>query len=406
MKIVYVVPHFAPDVAPTGALATRLAMEWADRGHTVDVITSLPWYREHRIEEGYEGRVVRHEDTPWGRITRLHPFPTPDKTNIVKRALSFGGFSTLAAAVGSRGGRADVVVAMSPPLTLGVTGWAIARARRARYVFNVQDIFPDIAVELGALDNSWVIRTARALERWCYRQADAVTVLSDDLAANVRSKTADSDSVHVIPNFVDTLAITPQDRENSYRDEFGLSGKTVVMYAGNVGLSQSLDIVVEAAGALSYEEDLLFVINGHGAKRAELQHRARDLRNVVFVDMQPPERLAELLSAADVHLVPLRAGLASSSFPSKIYSILAAGRPLIASVDGGSEIAQVVERAGAGITTPPDDAEALTKALRQMLDSPSDANEMGSRGRAFVERYVSPGAVAEAYEDLFRRLQT
>ncbi len=405
MKIVYIVPHFAPDVAPTGALATRLVDEWAARGHTIEVITSFPWYRGHRIEAGYGGRLWRLEDTPWGSIVRLHPFATSDKTNLFRRGLSFAGFSSIAAARGMKGGRADVVVAMSPPLTLGVTGWTVAKARRAPYVFNVQDIFPDVAVELGAVDNRAVIRAARVLERWCYARADAVTVLSNDLATNVASKMGRGDKVHVIPNFVDTTTIQPGERENTYRREFGLSGKTVVMYAGNVGMSQSLDIVIDAAGALAYEEDVAFVINGQGAKRAELEQRAAGLSNVVFVDMQPSERLPEVLAAADVHLVPLRSGLAASSFPSKIYSILAAGRPLIASVDRATEIAHVVERSGAGITVPPDDAEAVTKAIRRMLDAPTDTAEMGERGRAFVERNVSPTAVAEAYEHVFRDLQ-
>jgi colanic acid biosynthesis glycosyl transferase WcaI len=404
VKIVYVVPHFAPDVAATGSLATQIVAEWAGRGHTVEVVTSLPWYRKHQIEEGYEGRLVRHEDTSWGRITRLHPFPAPDKTNLIRRGLSFGGFSTVAAAVGARGGPVDVVVAMSPPLTLGATGWAIAKARKAPYVFNVQDIFPDVAVEIGAIENKTVIRSAHALERWCYRRADAVTVLSDDLAANVRAKTDSPDKVHVIPNFVDTEVIKPGPVDNGYRAEFGLTGKKVVMYAGNIGMSQSLDIVIEAAEALAHHEDVVFVINGEGATRATLEDRARHLANVRFVDFQVPERLPEVLAAGDIHLVPLRTGLASSSFPSKTYSILAAGRPLIASIDQDSEIAHVVERAGAGITTAPDDAVALTAAIEKLLKSPEEAQEMGRRGRAYAEEHVSPASVAAAYEELFRGL--
>lgn len=404
MKIVYVVPHFAPDVAATGSLATQIVNEWAGRGHSIDVVTSFPWYRKHRIEEGYEGKLVRHEDTAWGRITRLHPFPAPDKTNLIRRGLSFGGFSTVAAAVGARGGSADVVVAMSPPLTLGATGWAIAKARRARYVFNVQDIFPDVAVEIGAIENRSVIRAALALERWCYRRADAITVLSDDLAANVRAKADRADKVHVIPNFVDTDVIKPGPADNGYRAEFGLTGKKVVMYAGNIGLSQSLDIVIEAAEALAHHEDVVFVINGEGATRKALEERARGLANVRFVELQSPERLPEVLAAGDIHLVPLRGGLASSSFPSKTYSILAAGRPLVASIDEGSEIARVVERAGAGITTAPDDSTALTAAIERLLKSPDEAREMGRRGRKYAEVHVSPRSVAQAYEDLFKAL--
>ncbi|HEX2057553.1 MAG TPA: glycosyltransferase family 4 protein [Actinomycetota bacterium] len=401
MKLAVLTPHFAPDTAPTGAVVTRVVEELAARGHRIDVVTALPWYREHRIEPGYEGRMVRHEDTPWGRVTRVHPLPVDDKRDILRRAAAFAGFSALAAGAGARGGPVDGVLALSPPLTLGLAGWVAARRRRAPLVFNVQDVFPDVAVELGVITNRRVIAAASALERWCYDRADAVTVLSEDLRDNVARKTRDPSKVKVIPNFVDTGAIVPAERDNAYRRDFGLTGKTVVMYAGNVGLSQSLDLVVAAAGALAHEEDLVFVVNGGGAARGELERAARGLRNVVFVDPQPAERLPEVLAAADVHVVPLKRGLARSSVPSKTYSILAAGRPLIASVDVGSEVARVVEQSGAGMAVPPDDAEAFTKAVRRLAESPAERAAMGEAGRRWIEQWASPARVAEAYEELF-----
>ncbi len=163
--------------------------------------------------------------------------------------------------------------------------------------------------------------------------------------------------------------------------------------------------MLDAAGALSYEEDLVFVINGDGAARDELERKARDLSNVRFVDMQPLERVAEVYSAADVHVVPLKKGLARSSVPSKTYSILAAARPLIASVDEGSEVARIVERAGAGVAVPPEDSEAFTKVLRKLLDAPNELTRMGAAGRRFVETWASPAAVASAYETLFEELR-
>jgi colanic acid biosynthesis glycosyl transferase WcaI len=211
--------------------------------------------------------------------------------------------------------------------------------------------------------------------------------------------------VRVIPNFVDTDRIRPDDPDNAYRAEYGLIGKRVVMYAGNVGFSQSLDLVVLAARSfLVSRPDVVFVINGGGAARPELERAAADLPNVRFVDMQPAERLPEVLAAADVHVVPLRAGLAWSSVPSKLYSILAAGRPIVASVDAGTEVARIVERAGAGEAVPPDDPAAFTAAVGRLLDNRSGANTMGDSGRRFVEDWASPAAVAEAYEDLFSEL--
>lgn len=416
LDITVLCPHYAPDVAPTGEVMTSIAKELIARGNRLHIVTALPWYQHHAIEPGWDGQYVRTEPTEWGAITRVHPFPT-DKRNIPARALAFGGFTalaTVAATVTRR--RPDVVLAMSPPLTLGPAGWIAGSIRRAPLVFNIQDVFPDVAVELGLLTGQKVIAAARRLERFSYRRADAVTVLSDDLADNVRAKLRsgltgaaadrEAEKVHVIPNFVDTARIRPAPRENSYREEYGLVGKKVVMYAGNVGLSQALDLVLDAAAALAPDPDVVFVINGGGAARPELERRASGLTNVRFVDMQPLERLPEVLAAADVHLVPLKAGLAWSSVPSKLYSILASARPVVASVDRGTEVARTVDRAGAGIAVPPGDAESFTKAIRQLLEAPVEARAMGEAGRRFVESWASPAAVAASYESLFRRLCT
>ena len=415
MNLLVLCPHFDPDVAPTGVVMTRIANELIERGHRLHVVTALPWYQRHAIEPGWDGQLVRSERTEWGQISRVHPFPT-DKRNIPARALAFGGFTALATMVGSFGRvRPDAVLAMSPPLTLGMAGRIAATIRRAPLVFNIQDVFPDVAVELGLLTGDQVIKGAKFLERLSYRMSDAVTVLSDDLAENVRAKITSglghdaarqqASKVRVIPNFVDTNAIRPSARENSYREQYGLLGKSVVMYAGNVGFSQSLDLVLEAARRFAQTRpEVVFVINGGGSARPDLERDAADLSNVRFIDMQPIERLPEVLAAGDVHVVPLRAGLAWSSVPSKLYSILAAGRPIVASVDLGTEVERTIERAGAGIAVAPEDPSAFVAALAQVLDNRDAADKMGASGRLFVEQWASPAAVAESYENLFAEL--
>lgn len=406
MNFTVICPHFAPDLAPTGEVMTSIAEGWVAEGHRLHVVTALPWYVRHAIEPGWDGRLVRHEDVPWGRITRVHPFPT-DKTNIPARALAFGGFTVLAGLVAAVGrSRPDVVLAMSPPLTLGLAGWLVAKARRVPFVFNIQDVFPDVAIEAGVLKGRRAIGAAHRLERFTYERADAVTVLSDDLRDNVVAKlpVAQAGKVHVIPNFIDTGRIGPGERENAYRREFGLEGKTVIMYAGNLGFSQPVELLLEAAAALQDDPAVAVVINGGGSARESLVARAKGLDNVTFVGLQPKERLAEVLAAADVHVVLLRSGLARASVPSKLYSILAAARPLVASVDPGTEVANTVERAGAGLSVPPGDAEALTKALRQLIEQSEDARAMGEAGRAFVEGWPSPAEISARYAELFDSL--
>ncbi|MGB1610452.1 MAG: glycosyltransferase, partial [Ilumatobacteraceae bacterium] len=192
MRIVVICPHFAPDTAPTGTVMTRIVAELANRGHELHVVTSLPWYREHAVEDGWTGRLVRRQTTDWGSISRIHPFPAADKANLLRRAIAFIAFSIIAVPValtaGGRPRRVDAVLAMSPPLTLGGVGALVARLRSGRAVFNIQDVFPDAAVRTGAITNRRVIAAAERLERLTYRLSDTVTVLSEDLRDNVSAK--------------------------------------------------------------------------------------------------------------------------------------------------------------------------------------------------------------------------
>lgn len=404
MKLVVVCPHFAPDIAPTGTVMTRIVTELADRGHQLHVITALPWYREHAIEDGWGSKLWRTETTSWGSITRVHPFPGKSKSNLLRRALGFVAFSALVAWRGFFAGgflsRLDGVIAMSPPLTLGLTGRLITAVRGGRLMFNIQDVFPDAAITTGAIRHPLIISLASRLEKWSYRASDFVVVLSDDLADNVRAKVSKSrrDRVRVIPNFVDTEVITPCSRNTAYRTELGIGDQVVVMYAGNVGYSQSLDMVVEVARAMP---SVVFVINGDGSARKSLESSARGLANVKFADYQPIERLSEVLATGDIHLVPLRSGLARVSVPSKTYSIMASSRPVIAAIDPDTEIPRLLERAGAGVSVAPDDADALRAAITKLVDAPTVRESLGKNGREWVERHASPRAVAIAYEGLF-----
>lgn len=404
LRLVVLCPHFAPDLAPTGVVMTRIVNELAARGHELHVVTSLPWYRNHAIEPGWGGRLWRTEKTEWGSIIRVHPFPGKSKSNLLRRALGFIAFSY---AVGIRSVHADGlpfkvdgVLAMSPPLTLGLTGWCTKIIRRAPLVFNIQDVFPDAAIQTGAISNKKIIAAAKWLERMSYQRSDAVVLLSQDLRTNIASKIDRKfhHRLHVIPNFVDTIAITPQDRMTAYRSELGIGNQLVVMYAGNVGFSQSLNLVVDAAARFP---DIAFVVNGDGAARKKLEEDCAQLTNVFFGDYQPIERLSEVLATGDIHLVPLRAGLASVSVPSKSYSILAAGRPMLAAIDPGTEIPNMLQQSGAGVAVEPDNSTAFIEALGQLVSRREELHEMGSRGRTWVETHVSPASVAAQYEAIF-----
>jgi colanic acid biosynthesis glycosyl transferase WcaI len=275
--------------------------------------------------------------------------------------------------------------------------------RRGPLVFNIQDVFPDAAIETGAIRNPAMIHASKWLERVSYRRAAAVTVLSDDLRVNVAAKLRRHrpERVRVIPNFVDTEAIRPVDRMTSYREELDIGDEPVVMYAGNVGFSQSLELLIQAARELPA---VTFVINGDGSARAAIEQQATGLANVRFAGYQPKERLSEVLGSADIHVVPLRRGLARASVPSKTYSVLAAGRPVVAAIDPGSEVPRMLEASDGGVSVAPDDPDAFVGALRYLLEHPERAATMGRHAREWVETAASPAAVAAAYDELLREV--
>ena len=406
LRLIVLCPHFEPDMAPTGVVMTRIVHELAARGHELHVVTSLPWYRKHQVESGWAGALWRVEKTNWGSISRVQPFAGKTKSNLLRRAVGFVLFSYFvglrALFTGRFWRRVDGVLAMSPPLTLGLIGWHTKLFRGGKLVFNIQDVFPDAAIETGAISNQRVIAAASWLERVSYQRSDSVVLLSDDLANNVQRKLEQKfhKRIKVIPNFVDTQAIVPMSRLTNYRRELGIDESLVVMYAGNVGFSQSLELLLEAARVLP---GVMFVINGEGAARNSLEAKASTLNNVKFGDYQDVSRLSEVLATGDLHVVPLRRGLGSVSVPSKTYSILAAGRPICAAIDLDTEVPRILAAAKAGVCVEPDNQQAFVSAIKAMTLDRKNLEEMGANGRKWVEGHASPQSVAQRYEALYTR---
>jgi colanic acid biosynthesis glycosyl transferase WcaI len=302
-----------------------------------------------------------------------------------------------------------VILAMSPPIFFGGAARILATRFRAPFVFNVQDIFPDVAIDLGMLTNPKVISTAQRFERSLYASADAVTVLSQDQADNVRAKLVEGidplDRVRIIPNFVDTDRVKVVVGRTRYRDRHDLDDRLVVMYSGNVGFSQSFDLIERAAKHfVEADPRVVFVINGEGAARPLVEDWAADLPNVLVTDFAPRHEVSDVLGSADLQLILLAPGLARSSTPSKLYGILAAGRPVLASIDLGSDADRIIREAGAGVVVPPGEPAAFIEALESLLGAPEELERMGRRAHEYLTHLFTPDQQAKAYEVLFSQL--
>jgi len=411
-KILLLTLVFAPDGVSTAVLMTELAQELQSLGHTVTVLTTTPHYN---VEP--EARARQPLTRLWGgwlyrsELDGMHVYHAAVQvkgTRIGARWLDYARFHLISTLAGLFSvGHYDVILAPSPPLTIGLSAWLLGLVRRVPFIYNVQEIYPDVAVSLGVLRNRRVIRAFAALERFIYGRAHAITVISEWFRRRLLAKGVADSKLTLIPNFVDTEFMQPSRAGSRTTNPFArahqLVDKFVVLYAGNIGLTQSLETMLAAAQALPL---LHFVIVGDGARRSwlEAQLAAHPLPNVLLLPYQPRSVVPQIYAAADLCLVPLKQGTAQETFPSKIYTIMAAGRPVIAAADADSELAWVVEHAGCGWAVPPDDTSALVAALSTAYAQRTHLAAMGTKGRAYVVANHSRPAVALRYDTLIRTL--
>jgi glycosyltransferase involved in cell wall biosynthesis len=406
-----------PDQAATGQLLTELAEDLVSRhACAVTVVAGRALNAAGEAPGGPEGpggpekssrrwrplgRESRHGVTVLrANGTRFRPRRFAGR---VSNYLTYFGSAVLAAA---RVGRPDVVVSLTDPPIVGLAAWSAARRSGARFVFVCEDIFPEVATLLEDFHNPFVNRTLDRVNRFLLREADAVIALGDRMRGRlVEEKGAEPARIHVIHNWADCEAIVPGPRDNAFARSNGLVDRFVLMHSGNVGLSQNLDVLIEAADRLRSKERLTILIVGEGTKRAALEAEAarRGLDNVRFLPYQPKALLHESFAAADAFLVSLKAGIEGYIVPSKLYGILAAGRPYVAAVDPSSEAAEIARTCQCGVLARPGDAADLAAKIALLYDDRAATRAMGVNARTAALRFDRRTAV-RAYYDLFARL--
>jgi colanic acid biosynthesis glycosyl transferase WcaI len=296
---------------------------------------------------------------------------------------------------------------MTDPPIVGDIGVVVGERFGAPVLVISQDVFPEIATELGRLRNPAVVGVLRVLVGAYLRRADRIVAIGETMRRRLEEKGASPDRLRVIPNWVDTKEITPQPRDNAWAQAWGLASDFVVMHSGNVGHAQDLDSLVRAATFLRDLDDLRIVIAGFGARHAEIIELSRRLEvqeQVRFLNYQARDRLPFSLSSADVHVVGLAKGLAGYVVPSRLYGILSAGRPVIAAADEDSETARLVAEVGCGVVIEPGRPELLARTIRAAYEGAYDLEAMGALGREYVEREADRSVAMERYRSLVAEL--
>jgi glycosyltransferase involved in cell wall biosynthesis len=403
MHVLLIHQSFAALDEPGGTRHYEFARYLAEQGHRVTVIASPVSYLTGDDQSG--GRRSERQAFPGGgevNIVRAYTYSALHRS-FLHRVFSYLSFMLSSFLEGMKVRQVDLVWGTSPPIFQGVTALALARLKRAPFLFEVRDLWPAFAVAVGVLRQPVLIRASEWLERFLYQDANLVVVNSPGFLEHVRQRGAAQ--VALVPNGADSRMFDPQSAGAGFRQDHHLAGKYVVLYAGAHGISNDLEVALEAACLLRDRPQVALVFLGAGKEKANLVRKAAEmaLENVLFLPPISKEEMPQALAAADACLAILKpVPLYATVYPNKVFDYMAAGRPVVLAIDG--VIRQVIEKSAAGIYAPPGDPAALAAAIRRLADDPQTGQAMGKRGRQAVEAEFDRAAVAEKLAALMQSL--
>jgi len=403
MRILILTEAFPPETKSASTLFFELAESLVKKGHEISVITRMPRYnvaagtdlKKIPAKEVVSGIEVNRIGTP--ALSRDVPFIRGFEHFLLGLIFFFGGM---------RLGNFDIILVYSPPLPLGIAGYWLGRTKKSPVIVNIQDLYPQTVIDLGLLKNKFLIAVSRWMERFIYRRSNAITVHSTGNQEYVRSYGAKNNLVEVVHNWVDIDSIKPAGKDNDFSRKYGLKDKFVISFAGVMGFAQGLDVVIGAAEILRDNKDIQFVLVGDGVKKPELEALAsqKKLNNVLFVPTQPLNIYPQVLHASEVCLVTLRHDLVTPVVPGKMLSIMAAGKPVLASLPLVGDAPKIINEYGCGLAVEPSDPRTLADAVKKLYNNKSLREEMGRKGRAAAVEHFSRSACVDGYDCLFKKL--
>jgi colanic acid biosynthesis glycosyl transferase WcaI len=399
MKFTFVTITYPPEIGGAAHLIHSLALSLQERGHQVSILTAYPTYNLEEVPSQYAHGWRMDEQIDDIPVRRIR-VPSLTRGSKLARGVQhfFFGLWLGWAALFSK--RSDVILVFSPPLPVPWLVCLVGKIRGIPVVVNIQDLFPREAVELGILTNTLLIRLFEEMERQVHRWAAMITVHSPGNKEHVLGHGGAVGKVQIVYNWVDTGYIRPGPKENDFFRQYNLKDRFVVSYAGTMGWAQDMGTIIDSASRLREDSNILFLLVGDGIEKEKAQKEAEKLGldNILWLPMQSFSVYPQILAASDVSLVNLHPELRTPVVPSKLLSIMAAGRPVVASLPLESDARPIMVEAGCGSFVDAGDGEALARAIQHIAENPALASEMGKRGRTFVEAHFSLDACAGQME--------
>jgi colanic acid biosynthesis glycosyl transferase WcaI len=408
MNILILSYNYHPEPIGIAPLVTELAEGLLHRGHHVQVVTAFPNYPQRRIYDGYKRKLFHTEIHNGVHLVRHWVFirPQPGLWTRIAFEVTTLLFSTWASLRQTKT-KPDVILTISPQLSGSLTARLLSLRLGIPFILNIQDLLPDAAIASGILKNSFLISISRALERFAYHYAQGITVISDQFVHNLTSKGVSPTKLFKIPNWVDTSFIIPLNRNTVLRKRLGLTDAFIVMYSGNIALTQSLETLVDCANLLRDDPKIQFVIVGEDCALKSLNKYINHykLTNVHRLPFQPRHLLPEMLASADVSVILQKAHIVDINMPSKTMLLMASKRPVIASVNAQGEVAKIIRESGCGIVVSPEKPAQLAASLLALKNDPRQCELLGERGRAFACEHFEREKALIAYEQILLAAQ-
>ena len=375
------------------------ARRWVELGHDVTVVTGFPNHPTGIIRPEYRGQFVKRERIAGIDLLRTWVYCAANK-GFFRRVLNFFSFffsSLILGAVMTR--RPDVVIGTSPQFFCAVAAYLLSRIKRVPFIFEVRDIWPQSAIEMGVLKNRWLIRALEAIEMHLYRRAVLIVPVAESTREYLLNKGIPPEKIKIITNGIDANYLASSSvQPEEVRQQLGLADKFVVSYIGTHGMAHALDVVLNVAKQFSADSNVHFLFIGEGAEKANLKRLAEQLSlsNLTFLDQQPRERLLGFYRASDVSLVPLRRlAIFRKVLPSKLFELMGVGCPIICSVEG--EAARLVANSEAGLCIKPENADELFAAINKLRFDSELRKQMRANGQQYVKIHYLRSALAEKY---------
>ncbi len=389
MRILLLTQYFPPEKGAAQVRLWELAKGLKHEGHQVTVVTAFPNHPTGLIPAEYRGKFYAEEELEGIRILRTWIYPVkPGRFWL--RLLNYFSFVFTSLYGIFRSGEQDLIVVESPPLFIGFTANIASLLKKAPYIFNVSDLWPESAVQLGLVSNKQLIRMSEWLEAFFYRKAFRLSAQTQGIVEGLKKKGVPPEDILFLPNGVDTDLFQPRKKDQELEESLGLQGKYIILYAGTMGYAHGIETALEAADILRQEEEIFFLFVGDGSERPKLEEiaRGKKLTNVKFIDFQPLEVIPRYYALSSLSLSTLRRyKLAEGVRPSKVFPALASGQPLI--YVGEGEGAEIVRESGGGVVLEPENPRLLARTILELRKNPEYCAELAIRGREYVLKNYS-----------------